>query len=84
MQLSPQFVVSTQAAASRSTMGNERTVGPFFEKYHIFEVDVKSGGDGRVRFKMGALFAFLTDSSRALQAYGQGTASAVQVAGERP
>ena len=38
----------------------------------------------RVRFKMGALFAFLADSSRALQACGQGTASAVQVAGGRP
>jgi hypothetical protein len=36
-----------------------------------------------VRFKIGALFVFLADSSRALQACGQGTASAVQVAAGR-
>jgi hypothetical protein len=33
------------------------------------------------RFKMGRFFALLADSSRALQACGQGMASAVQVAG---
>jgi len=35
-------------------------------------------------FRIGAVFAFLADSSRALQACGQGTSSAVQVAGGRP
>jgi len=37
-----------------------------------------------VHFKMGPLFAFLADSSRALQACGQWTAFAVRGAAERP